>query len=1105
MQPEPLTGRDAPTELDPSPQIYETEQLAVPLATGQQLDAGSVLEGRFRIVRMLGQGGMGEVYEAVDVALGTRVALKTVRLEQAANENALHRFRREILLARKIAHPNVCKVFELHVGGAGEPPVFLSMELLEGETLSARLKRDGRLAEEVARGIVLQIAAGLAAAHAEGVIHRDLKASNVMLVPIKGGGERAVVTDFGIAHAASGFSDSTATLDGPIGTPAYMAPEQVTGGEMTPATDLYCLGVLMYELTTGSLPFSGETPAQTAYRRLGAEPPDPRISNPSLSKRWSRLVRWCLSSEPARRPQTAEAFRQALEGVTRPPSRLSRPRIVAIIGLALAVVAGVTLGFRVPRLRRAHTPAAVTARPVVAVLEAGNVTGDAGLDWLSTAFSEAFASSLEPTKGLRIVPPRIVAERQFSLGVATAPQLGTSDGTRRLAEAVGASDIVELRFRRDERGRLMFLASVRSGAGKRGGSYAPNFAPAAEAEEAGSPEEVGAIAARLVASIRSQLRWERGAPEIRSPLIPMQALPRDPEARRLYARGLRHLARQNVPEALLLVRRAQQREPEFVAAMTLLRSNVFSILGLQLDDSDLLERGMPHVAKLSATSPERRWIESMQKAGRVDLRSLLAESADDFEFALQTASLSPDFVQQLAALRTLPPPLGVDPRTDFVEAMLLLRYGDLSEAAQPIRRGLDQARRREDRLMVSWFLGLNAVLEIKEGHTDDGAQSFFEAEREALAAGSAALAREHRFVRAWTLERAGRLKTAGQLYRQLLAEFQELGEAGEELRQMNLRQLAELEVDLGHFEAAHEIARQMKDAPGMEFLLRFWEIRVGESAPQREEAFREQIRACKRQRCAWLWSTWLGQELVAQGRPAEALKILAETGQIPDLWEQVTLYAQAMTDQGKAAEAYSNVLARVRDDVRTRGVITTYEGWRANQGLAICLLGMHELDEAARVIARMARFHRSWEDVEGHSIGLALEAELAVPRGTIPPDLGGLLRAQHGVPEMKVFPRVRAELEVQLGRLLLATGKAREGSAFLARAERESTARGELRTARLARAALDERRDARRLPPPAPARGAPEQGRTTPEPAGTHSRATAAEQHRHRLADGRHP
>jgi hypothetical protein len=200
----------------------------------------------------------------------------------------------------------------------------------------------------------------------------------------------------------------------------------------------------------------------------------------------------------------------------------------------------------------------------------------------------------------------------------------------------------------------------------------------------------------------------------------------------------------------------------------------------------------------------------------------------------------------------------------------------------------------------------------------------------------------------------------------------------------------------------------------------------------------------------------LGWELVFQGRPADAAKLLAETGRIGDLYEQVALYAQVMTDLGKAGEAYPNVQAKLRDDVRTRGGVVNAEAWRANQALAICLLGMHELDEAARVIASMARFHRAWQDVEGRAIGLALEAELALARRAVPPELPGLIRAHLGEPGMSFFPRERDELRMEVGRLLLATGKAREGRTLLAEANRESTIRGELRTARLARAALEE-------------------------------------------------
>ncbi len=345
MFPEHPLAFDAPTEAETTLRNDATEPLAGPASEEQQLQPGTVLESRFRVVRLVGRGGMGEVYEAVDGALGTRVALKTMRLGQWSNDERVQRFRSEILLARKISHPNVCRVFELHVGGPGEPPLFLSMELLEGETLCDRLRREGHLAEPAARALVAQIASGLAAAHAEGVVHRDLKPSNIMLVPVHGGGERAVVTDFGIARPTDGLPSGSMTWDGPVGTPAYMAPEQACGGDATPATDLYSLGVLMYELTSGSLPCPGDTPQAIAFEPLWGSWPERRSSTPRTSKRWRELIRWCLAKDPARRPQSAEAFLRALRPETRPRRWASR-RVLWGLALTSAAFAAVTVALR---------------------------------------------------------------------------------------------------------------------------------------------------------------------------------------------------------------------------------------------------------------------------------------------------------------------------------------------------------------------------------------------------------------------------------------------------------------------------------------------------------------------------------------------------------------------------------------------------------------------------------------------------------------------------------------------------------------------------------------------------------------------------------------
>src|SRR5262245_21058912 len=175
-----------------------------------RLETGQLAAGRFRVLRFVAEGGRGQVYEAEDVELGERVALKTVRAEIAADERATERFRREIQLARRVTHPNVCRTFDVfrHEGPDGAV-AFLTMEMLPGETLTERLHRVGRLTEDEARRLFAQMAAGLAAAHRVGIVHRDFKPGNVVLVPdASGPGLRAVVTDFGQAHAPAAASDS---------------------------------------------------------------------------------------------------------------------------------------------------------------------------------------------------------------------------------------------------------------------------------------------------------------------------------------------------------------------------------------------------------------------------------------------------------------------------------------------------------------------------------------------------------------------------------------------------------------------------------------------------------------------------------------------------------------------------------------------------------------------------------------------------------------------------------------------------------------------------------------------------------------------------------
>jgi serine/threonine protein kinase/tetratricopeptide (TPR) repeat protein len=287
------------------------------------LQPGELLAGRFTVVRFIARGGMGAVYEANDALLRTRVALKVLQGRLVANADVLERFRREVLLARRVSHPSVCRVYELYQStpASGAPCHFLTMKFLEGETLATRLFRTGRLSTREALPLVQQMCDGLSAAHAEGVIHRDFKSSNVMLVPRSGepgqaaaGGSRVAITDFGIARAlvedaASGGLTLEASI---LGTPEYMAPEQVTGSAVSVATDVYALGVVLYEMVTGRLPFSAATPLATAARRLHEPPPKPEALVPELDAVWSRTILRCLEREPQRRFPRVLDVREAL-------------------------------------------------------------------------------------------------------------------------------------------------------------------------------------------------------------------------------------------------------------------------------------------------------------------------------------------------------------------------------------------------------------------------------------------------------------------------------------------------------------------------------------------------------------------------------------------------------------------------------------------------------------------------------------------------------------------------------------------------------------------------------------------------------------------------
>ncbi len=261
---------------------------------------GERLDDRYEIRRFIALGGFGEVYEADDLERGERIAVKLFRPEFATADH-LSWLRREVQMARRVQHPNICRVFDFVQGSRS---AFLTMELLDGETLAAFLRREGALSERRALPILRQIVAALAAAHANGVIHRDLKPGNIMLVPRPDGPLRVVVTDFGLARQSSAGRRTTLSVQSStaaFGTPAYMAPEQIAGRPPGPEADIYSLGVVLHEMLTGELPFANDSPLALAVRKTRETPASPAALAPSLRPAWIRCILRCLEPKPENR------------------------------------------------------------------------------------------------------------------------------------------------------------------------------------------------------------------------------------------------------------------------------------------------------------------------------------------------------------------------------------------------------------------------------------------------------------------------------------------------------------------------------------------------------------------------------------------------------------------------------------------------------------------------------------------------------------------------------------------------------------------------------------------------------------------------------------
>lgn len=634
--------------------VSTAETMAAPMSDARssgQLpaeDAPPLVGGRYEILGMLGGGAMGTVYRARDRELDEIVALKVLRTELASSPEMLERFRREVKLARRVTHRNVARTYDIgeHAGDR-----FLTMELVRGEGLGNLLARRGQLDVPTVAAIGRDVAAGLGAAHAAGVLHRDLKPENVVLAE----DGRAVITDFGIARAARDASEGEVrrtAAGGIVGTPAYMAPEQVEGKDLDARSDLYALGTMLYELLTGALAWPGESVMAVATARLVNPPPDPRVIAPGVSAPMAELVLQLMARDrDARVADAAEA----------------EDRLAALVGSKGTAPARQSRNLPRPAVSPSVLNVDVSTKPAraVAVLPITNL-GLADDTYLTQSVTEDLVDLLSVIPNLRVLPRGHTA--RFSdpardvraVGLSLEVDVVVDASLRRIGEEVRVS---------------VRLISVADGFQL----WARRFDR--------SPSKVLTVADEAASAIAHALTTER-EPATVSPRGPTDSL-----AQEFYLRGRYLMNRgwfETAPEAARLLRDAAARAPDdarilgtFALALGRQLGNEPNYLEIESEARRVAERAL----ELQPNQPEARVALGLLHHHACETTAAVR----DFKRALRVNPNQPDALDSLGRIlvevgRTqegmamLERALAVDPEMSQARYALARIYGIFRDA-----------------------------------------------------------------------------------------------------------------------------------------------------------------------------------------------------------------------------------------------------------------------------------------------------------------------------------------------------------------------------------------------------------------------------------------